>query len=405
MHITLNLVQTIGLAIISLLVGKWLTSNISKLEEYSLPPAIVGGLAFALVNMVLRLTGLVTIELDTSLTMFFMVIYFTTIGFDASLKALSRAKQVVGRFLLLAVLAIFVQNILALILSKFFNIPGPVALLLGSPALVGGPGTAAAVSPSIAELGYTNASSVGVIAATLGIVLGSISGGPVAAAAVKKYDLSAANDRSSAMTMGNHPRQGRKKPLTGQRIALMVYLIFLVIFAGSYLTQIINASVSHFVDGISFPVYIGPMIVAAVVRNISDARPDPIVDDQAVAVTSDISLNLFLSLTMISLELWTIIDMALPMMAIIALEALATILFARFIVFKVMGQNYDAAVMTAGFLGFGMGSSSNAMACMRQITHEYGPSPLAFLAVSIVGTLFIDFINIFVIYGFIQWAA
>ncbi|KAA9234377.1 sodium/glutamate symporter [Aerococcus mictus] len=403
--INFDIVQTLGLAVLALFFGKWMTNVFPVLEEYSLPPAIVGGLAFALVNMFLRLTNLVTFNLDTSLSTLFMVVYFTTIGFSASIQALSRAKGVVMKFLFIAIFAIFIQNILALVLGKFLDIPGPLALLLGSPALVGGPGTAAAVSPTIVNLGYDNATSVGIIAATLGIVLGSLSGGPIASGIAKKYSLSAKDENASANTSNRYHRHPQHQRLTAERIGYMLYGTLLVIFVGTFVTEIINTVVGKLVGGITFPVYIGPMIVAATARNISDAKERPILDDAALDVTSDISLNLFLALTMVDLELWTIIDMALPMLLIIVAETVVTLAFARYIVFYTMGKNYDSAVMTAGFIGFGMGSSSNAMACMRQITHEYGASPLAFLAVSIVGALFIDFINIFAIYGFIHLIA
>ncbi|WP_195852530.1 sodium/glutamate symporter [Aerococcus sanguinicola] len=396
-------IQSMGFAVLTLLFGKWIINTFPKLEEYSLPPAIVGGLIFAIVNTILRLANLMVIKIDTEYAMLFMVIYFTTIGFEASLQALVRAKGIVSKFLFVSILAIFVQNFLALGLGKAFGIPGPLALLLGSPALVGGPGTAAAVSPSIEALGFDTATSVGVIAATLGIVLGSVSGGPVASTAIKKHNLSAKDPDASANTGDRYKSHSQRQKMTGERIAVMLYGTLVVIFLGIFVTKLLNFFVGYLVGGISFPLYIGPMIVAATVRNISDARDKPILDDEALGFTSDISLNIFLSLTMVGLELWTILDMAIPMLIIIALEAIITIAFARYVVYKLMGNNYDAAVMTAGFIGFGMGSSSNAMACMQQLTKEYGPSPLAFLAVSIVGALFIDFVNIFMIYGFINF--
>ncbi|MGX7106628.1 sodium/glutamate symporter [Hutsoniella sourekii] len=360
--IQLNLIQTMGLAVLTILFGRWLGRKFPILEAYSLPAAITGGLFFAVINMFLRLFNLVNFELDTSLSSFFMVIYFTTIGFDASFQALLKSKNIVIKFLLISVIAIIVQNILAISLGSLLGIEPLIALLLGSPSMVGGPGTAAAVSPTIADLGFSSATSVGVIAATMGIIMGSVSGGPIGSSLVQRYQLSSTDLDASAQRVEKIKIHEEVDYLTTDRVAKMIYLTFICMFLGTYLTELINWGLGFIASGMSFPVYIGPMIIASIVRNISDNREHAIVDKPAINVGSTLALNLFLSLTMVSLELWTVLEIALPMLLVLLAEMVVTLLFAWFIVYRLMGKNYDAAVMTAGFAGFGMGSSSNAMA-------------------------------------------
>lgn len=399
-EINFNIYQSIGIVVIFIFFGNWLQRRFDWIANLTVPSAILGGLFFAIFNMLIHELDMGAFVIDTSLNEFFMVIYFTTIGFNASFKALGNSRNTVLKFLGLSVVAIFLQNFLAIGVGNIFNIDSLVSLLLGSPALVGGPGTAAAIAPTIQNMGHPEAMTVGLTAASIGIVIGSVTAGSVGNKLIDRHDLSANDpDASNESSLSNITENSGE--LTANRIYKSALLIFLAMFFGSYVTEAINGIMGLFVTGISFPVIIGPMLVACLMRNISDTMNEPFVDTTGVGVISPIALDLFLGLTIVSLELWTIFEIAIPMLIIIALEAVVTILFAYFIVFRFMNKNYDAAIMTTGFIGFGMGSSSNGMAAMRTVTRKHGPSPQAFLTVAIVGGLFVDFINVLIIYGFI----
>lgn len=399
-EIYLNIYQSIGIAVLFLFLGHWLQRRYQWIANMTIPAAITGGLFFAFFNMLIRQLNIGVFYLDTSLTEFFMVIYFTTIGFNASLKVMGKARNTVLKFLGVSVIAVFLQNFIAIGVGNVLNVDSLLALLLGSPALVGGPGTAAAIAPTIEQMGHPEAMTVGLTAASLGIVIGSFSAGSVGEKLIDRYGLTV-KDPNAENESELDEIQEDSDVLTAERVYKSALLIFMAMFIGSYVTEAINWVMGFFVSGISFPVIIGPMLTASVIRNISDSVDEPFVDIEGIGVISPISLDVFLGLTIVSLELWTVFDIALPMLVIIAIEAVATILFAYFIVFRVMNRDYDAAITTVGFIGFGMGSSSNGMAAMRTVTNKHGPSPKAFLTVAIVGGLFIDFINVVLIYGFI----
>ncbi len=399
-ELELNIYESIGIAVVFLFFGRWLQRRYRWIANLTIPAAIIGGLIFAVFNMLIYQLDIGVFYLDTSLTEFFMVIYFTTIGFNASLKAIGTARKTVLKFLGVSVIAVFLQNFLAIGMSQLFKIDSLLALLLGSPVLVGGPGTAAAIAPTIEQMGHPEAMTVGLTAASLGIVIGSLSAGKVGEHLIKRHHLTAKNtelEEEEALEKINEDTD----VLTAERVYKSALLIFFAMFIGSYVTEAINWVMGFFVNGISFPVIIGPMLSASVLRNISDVAEKPFVDVKGISAISPISLDIFLGLTIVSLELWTVFEIAVPMLLIIAAEAVVTILFAYFIVFWVMNKDYDATIMTVGFIGFGMGSSSNGMAAMRTVTRKHHPSPIAFLTVAIVGGLFIDFLNVILIYGFI----
>ncbi|MEG1849553.1 MAG: sodium/glutamate symporter, partial [Oscillospiraceae bacterium] len=278
------------------------------------------------------------------------------------------------------------------------------ALLTASPALTGGLGTSAAVAPSVEALGYSEAMTVGVTAATFGILAGSIMGGPVATRLIERHDLfnkrkfEVSTDADIDMSL----LESKQKLLSSKSICNGLFTILLSMGVGAYITTFINGFVGQYVHGVKFPAYLGAMLTACVVRNISDkyTRFGELPREEMGAL-GDGARNVFLGIALMTLELWELVNLAIPMLILLMLQVVLAYLFANYICYPLMGKNYDAAMISSGLIGFGMGSTSNAMANMDAISAKYAYSKTAYFVVPIVGALFIDFINIFIIFGFI----
>jgi glutamate:Na+ symporter, ESS family len=405
MTIQLNMIQSMGLAVIFLLLGKAARNSVPLFSRYAMPSPVIGGLIFSIIHIILRQSDIALFEFDITLQTFFQVMFFCTIGFNASFKMLKTGGKKVFVFLLVATIFAFLQNVLAVGLAGAVGINPLLALLTASPALTGGHGTSAAVAPSIEVLGYPEALTVALTAATFGLVAGSIMGGPMANRLIikdnlvnkKKLQISdeAAFDLSLVET--------KKTMLNADKISMAFFQIIIAMALGNYLTTALNKFVGQWVTGVAFPAYIGAMLIAAVIRNISDNSKLFKTPMEEIEVVSEVSLNLFLGMALITLKLWQLIDLALPMLILLLAQCIMMYLYGIFVSYRVMGKDYDSAIMVAGLTGFGMGSTSNAMANMNSVTEKYVYSRTAFFVVPIVGSLFIDFINIGIIYGFISF--
>lgn len=400
MLLKMNLVQTTGFAVIFLLIGRMIKKNVPFFQRYSIPAPVIGGILFSLIHLATKSAGLVEIEFTTTLQSFFQTMYFTTIGLSASLKILKKGGSVVGKFLLLAVVMALMQNVIAVGVSLGVGFDPLLGLLCGSSALVGGTGTTAAVAPSIEALGYPQALTVGITAATFGILAGSITGNPIARRLIVKQNLFKKGDRDP-FAEADFGQTEIASPVNKSTVSMGVFTLLVIMFLGSYVTEGINAFVGQFVDNVAFPAYLGSMLIAAIWRNVSDSREKVKVNMDAMEVVADFSLSIFLGIALLNLKLWQLMDLALPMILILVLQLVFAFVFASYVVHPMMGKNYDSAMMSSGLIGFGMGSTSNAMANMQALAEQYRYSKMAFFVVPIVGALFIDFINIFLIYGFV----
>ncbi len=405
MTIQLNMIQSIGLAVIFLLLGKAIKNAIPVFSRYAIPSPVIGGLIFSIIHMIFRQNNIASFEFDTTLQTFFQIMFFCTVGFNASFKMHKIGGKQVLLFLLISTVFAVLQNALAVGLAGIVGIDPLLALLTASPALTGGHGTSAAVAPSIEALGYPQALTVALTAATFGLVAGSLLGSPMANRLIikdnllhkKKLPSSNETEFDLSITQKNTPL------LDTNKISMAFFQILIAMFLGTYLTDALNAFVSQWSTDINFPAYIGAMITAAVIRNISDATGFIKTPLEEIKVVEEVSLNLFLGMALITLKLWQLIDLALPMLLLLLAQCVMMYLYGIFVSYPLMGKNYDSAVMVAGLTGFAMGSTSNAMANMNSITEKYVYSRTAFFIVPIVGSLFIDFINIGIIQGFISF--
>ncbi|MBC6696298.1 sodium/glutamate symporter [Terrisporobacter mayombei] len=405
MTIQLNMIQSIGLAVVFLLIGKSVKKNIPLFSKYAIPSPVIGGLIFSIIHMILRQSNIIFFEFDTTLQTFFQIIFFCTVGFNASLKMLKIGGKQIFIFLIISTVFAFLQNALAVSLAKVIGINPLIALLTASPALTGGHGTSAAVAPSIEALGFPEAMTVALTAATFGLIAGSLLGSPMANRLINKYNL--VNKKKSQLSddvdFDLSIVETKKTTLDTNKISMAFFQILIAMAIGTYLTDALNTFVGQWVNGVTFPAYIGAMLVAAVIRNISDNTTLFKAPLEEIEVVGEVSLNLFLGMALITLKLWHLVDLAIPILILLLAQCIMMYLYGMFVSYPLMGKNYDSAVIVAGLTGFAMGSTSNAMANMNSVTEKYLYSRTAFFIVPIVGSLFIDFINIGIIYGFISF--
>lgn len=383
----LDMYQTLAVAVVMLFVGGFLKKKIKFLEKFCIPSPVIGGVLFALLSLVLHLTGVVEFSFDETLKDVCMVIFFTSVGFQANLRVLKSGGISLLIFLGCVIVLILGQNGLAIGISALIGVDPLVGMCTGSIPMVGGHGTAGAFGPILEKLGVNGATTICTASATFGLLAGSLIGGPLGRRLIEKKDLlktavpqevSPQKDEASAAE-GTTGKAGRYAPAA--------YQIALAMGIGTVVSWLLSKT------GMTFPVYIGSMIVAAVMRNIGEYSGKFTVYMAEIEELGSICLSLFLGVAMITLKLWQLAELALPMCLLLLGQLLFLLLFAYFVVFNAMGRNYDAAVLVAGTCGFGMGATPNAMANMQALTEKYVPSVKAYLLVPIVGSMFADFLN------------
>ena len=377
--IELNQITTLFLAVALYLFGMAIVNRIGFLNRFLIPAPVVGGLIFATLALVLKTAGIVEITLDTSLQTLFMIAFFTTIGLGASFKLIKMGGKLLVIYLLLCGVTVFLQNVIGVSFAGLFGIDPLLGVMAGAVSMNGGHGGAAAYGQTIEDLGISSALAVGMAAATLGLICGSISGGPVARYLIKKNDLKPASGKIEEYV------EKDERPIKERSFMVQVGLLTFSMAAGTYLGDLFTN-----VTGFVLPSYIGAMFVAVIVRNLADRFIKGTVNMREINLIGDISLAIFLSMALMSIKLWEVADLALPLIGIILIQVIVLVLYAIFVMFPMLGKDYDAAVMISGFLGHGLGATPNAMANMAATVSKYGPSRTAFLVVPIVGAFLID---------------
>ncbi len=386
--VSLNMYQAIAVAAVMLVIGQVLVNKIEFLRRYCIPAPVVGGLIFAITHTVLRSAGVVEFEMDTTLQTVFMTAFFCTVGFLAAFGMLKKGGIGVIKFLLLAIVMVTLQDIVGGFGAKMFGLDGRLGLAMGSIPLVGGHGTSASFGAFLEERGVIGAQTVAVASATYGLIAGCVIGGPIASSKIRKYGLKSSGI-NEAGTTGPEFVEVEKDTDTGalDETKMLSAAIYIVIAVG------IGTIISMLIDKVlTMPAYIGAMLAAAVIRNVADGRGKPLPMAEITSL-GNVCLSLFLALAMINLKLWQLVALAVPMIVLLLIQTVMMFFYASFVVFPVMGKDYDAATMSSGFCGFGMGATPNAMANMQAVTKLYGPAPVAFMIVPLVGSLFIDFFN------------
>lgn len=405
MDIQLDMAQTAGLAAVFLVIGKLIKNRVPVLSRYFIPSPIIGGLVFSLIVLYGHQSGSFSIQLYTNLQAFLMTAFFTTIGFSASFEMLKKGGIGVVLFLGAAVLLLTLQNVIGVGLSVLLGQSPLLGLTAGSMSLTGGHGTSGAFGPILAAQGVEGALPAAIAAATWGLVAGCVIGGPAGTYLMKKYGItgpSASALRQAKAAQKKEKEQQDIKNNTSEKDSGLfestMYSVILVAVCMGVGSLIIDWFEQR---EITLPAYLGSMVVAAIVRNIIDWRGYKLPMAQ-IEVISSVSLGFFLVMALMTMELWKLADVAGPLLVILVVQTAVMFLFATHITFRMMGKDYDAAVMAAGHCGFGMGATPNAMANMQSFTEVNGPSTKAFFVIPLVGSLFIDFFNVVIITGFVS---
>ena len=392
--LNLDMYQTVAVAVLALFIGVMLKEKIKFLTTFCIPAPVVGGMIFAIIFCILYAFGILEVNFDETLRNVCMVMFFTSVGFQANMKVLKSGGKGTFIFLILILLLIILQNTLAVGLSKAIGINPLIGMCTGSIPMIGGHGTAGAFGPLLEDMNVDGATTLATAAATFGLVAGSLMGGPLANSLIKKKNLTdTAVYEDDSMLVEEEIKHRREVSM----YAPAVYQLTLAMGIGTVISFVLSKS------GMTFPVYIGSMIVAAIMRNISEYTDKFRIHMGEINDLGSICLSLFLGVAMITLKLWQLAALALPLFILLAGQTVLMFVFARFVVFKFMGSDYDAAVLAAGTCGFGMGATPNAMANMQAVTEKYLPSVKAFLLVPIVGSMFADFLNSLTITFFINF--
>ncbi|MCL4845413.1 MAG: sodium/glutamate symporter [Acidobacteria bacterium] len=405
MVVHLDMVQTLALASVVLFAGYGIRRRVGVLDRYNIPAPVVGGFIFAGVALALRLAGVLEFEFDATLQTPLMIGFFTTIGLGASLGLLKVGGPQVIVFWILASSVAVLQNGLGLGLATLMGIEPLLGLLAGSISMTGGHGTGAAFGREIETLyGFQGAQTLALAAATFGLVSGGLIGGPIATTLVKRRGLKPAvpglppSDLKSAAA-DSLDAEIDTEPVgeagTAYTLLKTITIVLVAMWVGSLLSAWLGRR-------ITLPAYIGAMIAAAAIRNTADLTGVLRINQRVVDDVGTIALSLFLAMALMSLRLWELLELAVPMLVILAGQVTMLAAFTYFVTFRVMGRDYDAAVMAGGHCGFGLGATPNAVANMEAIVERFGHAPRAFLVVPMVGAFFIDFTNALIITAFIN---
>lgn len=393
MKIQLDMYQTLAVAVLVLLLGNYLKKKIYFLQKFCIPAPVIGGLIFAIMTCICYVTGIAEFSFDDTLREVCMVFFFTSVGFQANLKVLKSGGKSLIVFLGLVIALIILQNLTAVSLAKLLNLNPLIGMCTGSIPMVGGHGTAGAFGPVLEDLNIKGATTICTAAATFGLIFGSLIGGPLGKRLIEKHSLldTVANEDDSLLV-----EDEKKHERHTNMYADAVFQLILAIGVGTIFTMLLTKT------GLTFPIYIGAMLAAALMRNICEYTGIATIHMGEINDLGGISLSLFLGMAMITLRLWELASLALPLVILLAAQVLLIIIFTYVIEFNIMGRDYDAAILVSGTCGFGTGATPNAMANMQAVCDQYVPSIKAYLLIPLVGSLFADFLNSLVITFFIN---
>lgn len=382
MKIQLDMYQTLAVAVLVLLLGNYLKKKIYFLQKFCIPAPVIGGLIFAIMTCICYVTGIAEFSFDDTLREVCMVFFFTSVGFQANLKVLKSGGKSLIVFLGLVIVLIILQNLTAVGLAKLLNLNPLIGMCTGSIPMVGGHGTAGAFGPVLEDLNIKGATTICTAAATFGLIFGSLIDGPLGKRLIEKHSLlnTAANEDDSLLV-----EDEKKHERHTNMYADAVFQLILAIGVGTIFTMLLTKT------GLTFPIYIGAMLAAALMRNICEYTGIATIHMGEINDLGGISLSLFLGMAMITLRLWELASLALPLVILLAAQVLLIIIFTYVIEFNIMGRDYDAAILVSGTCGFGTGATPNAMANMQAVCDQYVPSIKAYLLIPLVGSCLLTF--------------
>ena len=408
--VNLDMIQTAGIGALALIVGMVLTRKVDFLQRFCVPSPVSGGIIFSLITLVLYGWFHVEVSFDGTLKDVFMLAFFTSVGFQSDLKVLKQGGKLLVIMLILLVIIIALQNLMPICITKLMDVDPLIGMASGSISMTGGHGTAAGFASVLEGMGLSGAGTIGMAAATFGLIAGSMIGGPLAERIIRKkltHEQMQAPDEDIDPAMAGIESDeasptGRAKRISTneqefQQYAKASYCIILVMGGGTILSWLLAKT------GVTFPTYFGALILAAIARNTIGfvsykedgkwVKAEKLLDMERIISVGNICLSLFLGMAMISLKLWELQSLALPLIVILVSQVLMMALFAYMVAFPLLGRDYDAAVLCAGMCGFGLGATPNAMANMSAVCYKYRYTVKPFLIVPIIGAMFADLIN------------
>ena len=404
------MIQTAGIGALALLVGMTLTRRVSFLQKFCVPSPVSGGIIFSLITLMLYGCFHVEVSFDGTLKDVFMVAFFTSVGFQSDLKVIKKGGKPLAIMLGLLVVVIALQNLMPMGVTRLMGVDPLVGMAAGSISMTGGHGTAGGFASVLEAMGLHGAGTIGMAAATFGLIAGSMIGGPLAERIIRKKltheQMQPQDDEIDPAMAGIESDEasptGRTKRVSTneqefQQYAKATYCILLVMGAGTLMSWLLSKT------GVTFPTYFGALVLAAIARNTLGfisykedgkwEKAEKLLDMERIISVGNISLSMFLGMAMISLRLWELQSLALPLIVILAFQVLMMALFVYWVAFPLLGRNYDAAVLCAGMCGFGLGATPNAMANMSAVCYKYRYTVKPFLIVPIIGAMFADLIN------------
>lgn len=415
----LNMVQTAGIGALALMIGMVLTRRVAFLQKFCVPSPVTGGLIFSLIGLAMYAWLHIELSFDRTLQDVFMVAFFTCVGYQCDLKVLKQGGKPLVLMLLLLVLMITLQNLMPLGITRLMHVSPLLAVTAGSVSMTGGHGTAAGFASILEQMGLHGASTIGMAAATFGLIAGSMVGGPLANRIIRtklteeqlqpqdaSIDPAMAGIESDEASPAGRTARMSTNEQEFQQYAKASYWILIAMGGGTLLSWALAKT------GVTFPTYFGALILAALLRNIIGFIPykedgkwikaDRLLDMERITSVGNICLSMFLGMAMISLRLWELASLALPLVVILFAQVVLMVIFVYFVAFPTLGRSYDAAVLCAGLCGFGLGATPNAMANMSAVCYKYHYSPTPFLIVPIIGSMFTDIINTGIISFFLR---
>ncbi len=409
-NIELDMIQTAGIGALALIVGMVLTRKVAFLQKFCVPSPVSGGIIFSLLTLALYGWFNVEVAFDGTLRDVFMLAFFTSVGFQSDLKVIKQGGRLLVIMLALLVAIIALQNLMPLGISRLMGVNPLIGMAAGSISMTGGHGTAGGFATVLEGMGLNGAGTIGMAAATFGLIAGSMIGGPMAERIIRKrltheqmqpqdeeIDPAMAGIESDEASPTGRAKRVSTNEQEFQQYAKASYCILLVMGAGTLMSWLLAKT------GITFPTYFGALILAAIVRNTMGfisykdegkwEKAEKLLDMERIISVGNICLSLFLGMAMISLKLWELQSLALPLIVVLVSQILMMALFVQFVAFPLLGRDYDAAVLCAGMCGFGLGATPNAMANMSAVCYKYHYTVKPFLIVPIIGAMFADLIN------------
>ena len=398
-NINLDMIATVALGSLLLLFGNFLKRKIKLLEKFCIPGPVIGGLLFAIIIFILKTSNMLNISMDTTLQSPFMIAFFTTIGLGASFNLLKKGGKLLIIYWILCGLLSIAQNLIGVIGAKITNINPLIGIMCGAVSMEGGHGAAASFGATVESLGVNGAVTIGMAAATFGLMCGGLIGGPISRYLIDKYKLTPnKNEVNENVSVEDVAGIKLSDSFTSNTMIVQIAVIASCMTIGS----VVGTWFSD-ITGIVLPGYVGAMFIAVIFRNLNDKFNIVNLDLYSIDIISNICLGIFLTMALMTIKLWELSGLAGPMIVIVAAQVIFIALYGAFIAFRILGKDFDAAIMVSGMLGHGLGATPNALANINSVTSKYGNSTKAFLIVPLVGAFLIDLVAIPTIVTFINF--